>query len=129
MSEFVQEITSKSQLQSLMTSGGPTLMIDFWASWCGPCRAMAPNFKAVAKEYADEAIEYYTIDTEAHPELSAPFNVRSLPTVIVAHDGEILDALIGVQSAQALAKKTEWALSKARGEGFFDRLLGRKKTS
>ena len=127
MGEHAREITSKNELQKIMTEGGPTVMIDFWASWCGPCRMMAPHFEAVAEEYADQPIEFYKINTEEHPELSQPFNVRSLPTVVIASDGQILDALIGAQDARTLAKKTEWALSKARGEGFFDRLLGRKK--
>ncbi len=127
MAEYTKEITEESQLDEILSQGGPTAMIDFWASWCGPCRMMGPHFEAVAEEYADQPIEFYKLDTEAHPELASLFNVRSLPTVVVTHDGKILDAMIGAQDARALAKKSEWAMSKARGEGFFDRLLGRKK--
>lgn len=127
MSEHAREITNKSELDAIMTDGGPTVMIDFWASWCGPCKMMAPHYEAVAEQFADEPIEFYKVNTEEHPELAAPFNVRSLPTIVVVHDGKILDALIGAQDARTLVKKGEWAMSKARGEGFFDRLLGRKK--
>jgi thioredoxin len=127
MSEHVTEITARAQLAELMREGGPTGIIDFWAGWCGPCKMMAPHFDAVAAEYADAPVRFYKLNTEQHPELAASFNVRSLPTVLIVHDGQVLDVLIGAKDSRALAKKTEWAMSKARGEGFFDRLLGRKK--
>lgn len=126
MGEFAKDITNRTQLDRIMSEDGPTVMIDFWASWCGPCRTMAPHFEAVAEEYADKPIEYYKLDTEAHPQMASIFNIRSLPTVLIVSGGEVLDVLIGVQDARSLAKKSEWAMSKARGEGFFDRLLGRR---
>jgi len=127
MTEHVDEITTRTELDAIMTADGPAAMIDFWADWCAPCRAMAPHFEAVAGQYADEPIAFYKINTEEHPELSAPFNVRSLPTIVLVHEGRILDALVGAQDANTLAKKSDWVLSKARGEGFFDRLFGRKR--
>ncbi|MEC9396250.1 MAG: thioredoxin [Myxococcota bacterium] len=127
MSEHVTDITTPEQLQELMSEGGPAGIIDFWANWCGPCKMMAPHFDAVAKEYADEPVQFYKLDTENYPELAAAFHVRSLPTVMVVHDGQILDVIIGAKDSHALAKKADWVLSKARGEGFFERLFGRKK--
>lgn len=124
----VTEITSRNQLNQIMDEEGPSAMIDLWAPWCGPCLTMAPHFEAVAEHYADDPIEFFKLDTEAHPKLAASFGVRSLPTVVLAHQGEILDVVIGAQNGQALSKKADWVLSKARGEGFFDRLLGRKKS-
>lgn len=121
------DITSRSQLNKVMSDESPPAMIDMWAAWCGPCRAMAPHFEAVAEHLADEPIEFYKLDTEAHPDLAASFGVRSLPTIVMVNKGEILDVLIGTKSGQELSKKAEWLMSKARGEGFFDRLLGRKK--
>jgi thioredoxin 2 len=121
------EITSRKQLNGIMDAEGPTAMIDLWASWCGPCRMMAPHFEATAEHLADDPIEFYKLDTEAHPDLAASFGVRSLPTIVMVNQGEIVDVIIGAQNGQQLLKKAEWLMSKARGEGFFDRLFGRKK--
>ncbi len=123
----VVEVTNREQLNGIMDAEGPTAMIDLWAAWCGPCRAMAPHFEAVAEHLADEPIEFFKLDTETHPDLAASFGVRSLPTVVMVDKGQIVDVLIGAKSGQQLADKAEWLMSKARGEGFFDRLLGRKK--
>ena len=128
MSDYVTDITTPEQLSEIMSEGGPTGIIDFWAGWCGPCKAMAPHFEAVAKQYADEPIQFYKLDTQNYPTLAAAFHVRSLPTIMLVNDGQILDAMIGAKDGHAIARKVDWALSKARGEGFFDRLFGRKKS-
>ena len=124
MSEHTTDITSRSQLDRLMRDGGETAMIDFWASWCGPCKAMAPHFEALAEEYEDEPIEFYKINTEHHAQLAGAFNVQSIPTLVLVHDGEILDVIVGAQDGRKLEKRAKWLLSKARGEGFLQRLFG-----
>ena len=110
-----------------MAPEGGAAVIDFWAPWCGPCRSMAPHFEEAAKRFADEPVAFYKLNTEAHGDLSRAFNVRALPTLLFIHNGEILDAHIGMIQYQGLSKKVDLLLSKARGEGFWDRLLGRKK--
>ena len=124
MSDQTTDITSKSQLSEIMSEDGPPALIDFWAPWCGPCKMMAPAYEDVAEAFADEPIEFYKIDTQAHPELSEPFHVQSIPTLILVDGGEILDNLIGAQSEAQLKKRAEWLLSKHRGEGFLKRLFG-----
>lgn len=125
---MVTSIESREQLNTLMAKGGPTAMIDFWSTTCGPCKAMEPHYNAIAEEFADEPIEFYKCNTGAHPKLSASFQIRAVPTIIMIHDGEIIDGLVGGKSYSELRKKSEWLLSTARGEGFFDRLFGRKKS-
>ncbi len=127
MAKNVIDITTREELNELMSAEGGSAIIDFWAGWCGPCMAMGPHFEAVADEYAEEPIQFVKINTEHHPELSASFNIRSLPTMVMVHNGEILDLSIGSQNAKAIAKKADWVMSKARGEGFLDRLIGRRK--
>jgi thioredoxin 1 len=113
-------------LDDIMERGTPTV-IDFWADWCGPCKAMAPHFEATAEHYADEPVEFFKLNTQHHPELARIFNVRSIPTVVFLLDGEVVDHSIGALDAQKLSKKVERLLSRARGESFLDRLLGRRK--
>ncbi len=119
-----KDITTQQEIENLMQEGGPAAIIDFWAPWCGPCRAMAPHFEATAEAMKDEPVEFLKVNTEDHPDLSAAFNVRSLPTVVVVHNGEIQDVLVGSQNANSLERHAKRLSSRAKGEGFFKRLFG-----
>ncbi len=73
---------------------GKTIIIDFWAPWCGPCRAFAPTFEAVAEEFPD--VVFAKINTEAEPELGSSFNVRSIPTLMVFREQVIIFTQAGM---------------------------------
>jgi thioredoxin 1 len=60
------------------------VLIDFWADWCGPCKSFAPTYEKVSGEY--ENIVFAKVDTEAHQELAAQFQIRSIPTLVVFKD-------------------------------------------
>lgn len=70
------------------------VVVDFWAPWCGPCVAFAPIFSAVAQERAGE-IRFIKVNTEAEPELSARFRIRSIPTLMVFKEGKAVDIMSG----------------------------------
>jgi thioredoxin 1 len=83
-----------------------TVLVDFWADWCGPCKMLAPVIEELAEEYAETAT-VAKLDTDAHGEIAAGFGIQGIPTVIVFKDGAEAARFVGVQPkaryAEALA--------------------------
>ncbi|MFP7697260.1 thioredoxin [Trueperella sp. LYQ143] len=91
------EITSEN-FNDYVQNG--TVILDFWASWCGPCRQFGPTFEAVSEKYPD--ITFGKVDTEAQRELAQTFQIMSIPTVMIFRDGIRLFANSGAIPAAAL---------------------------
>jgi thioredoxin 2 len=77
------------------------VVVDFWAEWCGPCKAMAPHFERVASELEPQ-FRFLKVDTEAEPELSARYQIRSIPTLMVFKKGAIIAQQAGAMDSGSL---------------------------
>ena len=89
------EFTDGNFDDEVLNSDQPVL-VDFWAEWCGPCKALGPVIDELAGEYIGK-VKIGKVDTDANTGISVRFTVSSIPTVILFHNGEIVDKFIGVK--------------------------------
>jgi thioredoxin len=82
------------------------VVVDFWAEWCGPCRALAPVLDAIATEYG-EKIKIVKVDVDKSPELAAKFGVRSIPTMVFMSGGESKEQIVGALGKPELVAKID----------------------
>ena len=92
-------ITKENFENEVMKSDKPVL-IDFWASWCGPCRMVLPIVDEIAEEVTDKKVGKINVDEQ--PELAKAFSIVSIPTLIVVKDGKVVNTSVGVKPKDAI---------------------------
>lgn len=92
-SEHLIEVTDDTFQAEVLGSELPVL-VDFWATWCGPCRAIAPAVEELAKQYAGK-VKVAKMDVDAHQAIPAKYNVMSIPTLILFKGGQVADQIVG----------------------------------
>jgi thioredoxin 2 len=95
--------TSQDFDELVRNSPGPVL-VDFWADWCGPCRAVAPELEHIARERAGTVV-VAKVDTDALPDIAARFGIRGIPTMILFRGGQEADRVSGAMPASAIANR------------------------
>jgi thioredoxin 1 len=99
------QITSENFKE--LTASGKPLVVDFWATWCGPCKRLAPVIEELASEY-EGRVNIGKCDVEEDDELAAQFQVSSIPTIVFINaQGEMVQRLVGLQPKPALVQQIE----------------------
>ncbi|MCY3999937.1 MAG: thioredoxin [Bacteroidetes bacterium] len=99
------EFTDANFQSEVLESSVPVL-VDFWAEWCGPCRAIAPVITELATEYSGKA-KIGKVDVDSNPQTAMNYNVRSIPTLLFFVDGQVRDQMIGSASKREFQKKLD----------------------
>jgi len=91
----------KDNWQEVLNTAKP-MLVDFWAGWCAPCRALAPTFEKLAEKYGNET-GFAKVDVDNLPELADQFGIRSIPALVLLQGGEVIEQVVGLQSFEKLA--------------------------
>ena len=109
MSSICIEITDANFEAEVANSPLP-IVIDFWAVWCGPCRAVAPNFQSLAQEYAGR-VRFGKCDVDANQEIAARYDVRGVPMFLAFRDGKVVAQQLGAAPRPKLEELAKKALA------------------
>jgi thioredoxin 1 len=109
MSEHVATLTDQNWEKEVIGSGQPVL-VDFFADWCMPCKAMAPDVEAVAKEYQGR-LRVGKLNVDEQGEIAMKYGITAMPTLIVLKNGRVVDQRVGKLSKDALTRLVEPHLS------------------
>jgi len=106
----MQEITKENFDKEVKQAETPVI-VDFWASWCGPCMVMGPVFEELSKEYEGK-LKFAKLNVEQNQEMAVQFGVRGIPCLIIFNKGEEVDRIVGSMEKEALKEKIEAILEK-----------------
>lgn len=99
------KVINDANIAEVLASGRP-VVIDFWATWCGPCRVLGPTVEEVAEEYADKAI-VAKCNVDDCEDISMKYGIRNIPTLVFIKNGEVVDRTVGVVSKQDIVSRIE----------------------
>jgi len=102
MSKFVSEVSDGTFESEVLASSVP-VVVDFWAAWCPPCRALEPTVEALAESYGG-AVKFLKLNVDDNQTVPARYGIRSIPTLILFSEGREAERIVGAQGREALAR-------------------------
>ena len=109
MAENILNVNQDSFQKSVLEAQKP-ILVDFWAPWCGPCRAVAPVVEELAKEYNGK-VDFAKVNVDESPFVASKYSVMSIPTLIMFKDGKPLEQVVGFKPKDQLKKLIDSALT------------------
>lgn len=102
---MIKDIKTDEYDQEVVNNGG-LVLVDFWATWCGPCRMVAPVLDELATEYSEQ-LKIVKVNADEEPDLLGRFGISSIPTILVYNNGEIVKTIIGAKPKVGLLKEIQ----------------------
>ena len=99
------------EFKSVVLDSSTPVLVDFWATWCGPCRMIAPFVEEIARDYAGRAV-VAKMDTDANPMTPMQFGIMGIPTLIIFKGGKEVDRIVGAVPKAMISKKLDAVLAK-----------------
>ncbi|WP_300276544.1 thioredoxin [Peptacetobacter sp.] len=100
------KVINTSEFKNIVENGNGVAVVDFFATWCGPCKMLAPIFAEAGEEMKEDA-NFYKLDIDQSLEIAQQFNVSSVPTIIVFKDGKAVDQIVGFMPKDRLIERVK----------------------
>ena len=107
--EYIINVGDEEQFKTDVVSSNTPVLVDFWATWCAPCRAIAPILEELANDYAGR-VTVAKVDVDSNQSTAAQYGVRSIPTLLLFKDGQVIGQLVGNVPKQRLQDFVNQAL-------------------
>jgi len=102
-------VLNENNFQAEVLGSDRPVLVDFWAAWCGPCRAIAPTLEQLAGEY-EGTVTIGKLNVDENPGLARRYGVQAIPTMLLFRDGQVIDQIVGAVPKPMLAQKLQAAL-------------------
>jgi len=107
---MVNEINSSQQFEQEVLNSAHPVFVDFWAEWCGPCRAVSPVVEELSQEYGGK-VDFVKVNVDQNSDLAQKYNVFSIPTLAVFRDGEVVSQKVGGASKESFKTMIDSSLN------------------